>query len=429
MISTKFVLHATLILLAVLCLQALRKIGSGREIVTLHRRSALDPEAAWENLAYAWAETGLTFQTAEIEEREDGLRIVRHAPDSAIAIEPLPAPSARSIVFRVVSIDGADYLPGVAHFEHWRVEPDGPGSKIIVETRFKATVAGTIRALWGLWKQAGIVASPRMHGFIDTGQATPAANPPADRRTRPEAPARDKAAARRPQSASAAAGGYGREAVMSLLAFAYLLTQFSWQYAVVLALVILWHEYGHLLAYQLTGRTGNRMMLVPFFGGIAVAGAPHRNEFERAFCALMGPGICAPLTLGAFALWYYDVAPEYDLWFRAFFYFSSILNLLNLLPIYPLDGGQAAESFLRSYFPGSIGVHLSGLAVAGTVVLVALGFHQMALFVGLFSFFGLRNLPQHSHLPAMSPAQAMAMVVFYGLIAAAHGIVFYYLNA
>jgi Zn-dependent protease len=215
---------------------------------------------------------------------------------------------------------------------------------------------------------------------------------------------------------------------MSLLAFAYLLTQFSWQNAVVLAAVILWHEYGHLLAYQLTGRTGNRMMLVPFFGGIAVAGAPHRNEFERAFCALMGPGICAPLSLGAFALWYYDIAPQYDAWFWSFFYFSALLNLLNLLPIYPLDGGQAAESFLRSFLPGSILVHLSGLAVIGVVVLVGLNFYQMALFVGVFSFLGLRTLPSHSPLPAMSGGQATAMAVFYALIVAAHGVVFYNLS-
>lgn len=219
--------------------------------------------------------------------------------------------------------------------------------------------------------------------------------------------------------------GYGHEALMSLLAFAYLLTQFSWQNAIVLAGVILWHEYGHLLAYQLTGRTGNRMMLVPFFGGIAVAGAPHRNEFERAFCALMGPGICAPLSVGAYALWYYDILPQYDLWLWSIFYFSALINLLNLLPIYPLDGGQAAESFLRSFLPGQIATHLSGLAVVGILVLVGFKYYQMALFVGFFAFMGLRTLPLRSMLPAMSSGQAIAMAIFYALIAGAHGAVFY----
>lgn len=421
MLSTKFLLHAALFVVAAICLQMLRRIAGGREIVRVSRRSTLDADTAWANLDRAWRMTGLTFQPSEITDTEDGSRVVRTKPGSEFVLLPLEAPTGRSIIFRVLAIDGQDYLPGFPHFEHWRVEPEGSGSRVIVETRFRTTVAGSIRTLWGLWKQAGIVASPRM----DAATESPATN------VTPRQPAggsaRNHATPRRLRPTPAPAG-YGREAIMSLLAFAYLLTQFTWQHAVVLAGVILWHEYGHLLAYQLTGRTGNRMMLVPFFGGIAVAGAPHRDEFERAFCALMGPAICAPLSLGAFALWYYDLAPEYDFWLWSIFYFSSILNLLNLLPIYPLDGGQAAESFLRSFLPGAVGLHLAGLAVVGIVVLIGFRFHEMALFVGLFSFLGLRNLPVHSALPAMSAGRAFAMAIFYAVIAAVHGGVFYFIS-
>jgi Zn-dependent protease len=195
----------------------------------------------------------------------------------------------------------------------------------------------------------------------------------------------------------------------------------------VLALVILWHEYGHLLAYRLTGRTGNRLMLVPFFGGVAVAGAPHKSEFEKAFCALMGPAICAPLTIAGFIAWYYTKDANIEFWAWKFMYFSAVLNLLNLLPIYPLDGGHTAESFLRSFLPGSILVHLSGLSVAGLVVLAGLGYFQMMVFVGIFCLMSIRTLPQHSPLPAMSPGQAFMMATFYAIIVAAHGAVFYYI--
>lgn len=409
MFSLKILLIALLVTIA-LSLQMLRRIGSGREIVTVRRQSNLSPEATWANLVHAWQQTGLTFRAATIVEGEDGLRTIRPTGGGEMVIQSLAPPTDHSIVLRVVSVDGEDYLPDVGHFEHWRVEPVGNGATVIVETRFRASLIGTIQTLWGLWKQAGLVASP------DIATARRDLSGQGGR-----ADAARRAAAPEP-------AGYGREAIMSLLAFGYLLTQYRWQNAVVLALVILWHEYGHLLAYQLTGRRGNRLMLVPFFGGVAVAGAPHRNEFQRAFCALMGPGICAPLTLGAFGLWYYDMLPGYDPWLRAFFYFSSVLNLLNLLPIYPLDGGQAMESFLRSYFPRSINVHLTGLSVAGVVALAGLGYHQMALFVGLFSLFGLRSLPAHSPLPPMSDGQAAAMAVFYALIVAAHGWVFYYIS-
>lgn len=409
-----FVLHAILFVLALACLQMVRRIAAGHEIARISRRSPLDVNASWENLEHAWHATGLTFRQADIIEQADGTRLVRHLPDDEITIQPLDAPTEHAIVFRVLAINGKEYLPGTGHFEHWRIEPEGHGSRVIVETRFRSTIMGSISMLWGLWKQAGIVASSHTHAAISgqpagaPRQADPSTKGPAPRSRRSAAPA-----------------SYSREALMSLLAFAYLLTQFSWQNAVVLAGVILWHEYGHLLAYQLTGRTGNRMMLVPFFGGIAVAGAPHRNEFERAFCALMGPGICAPLSLGTYALWYYDVLPQYDVWLWSIFYFSALINLLNLLPIYPLDGGQAAESFLRSFLPGQIGVHLSGLAVVGILVLVGFRYYEMALFVGIFAFMGLRTLPMRSMLPAMSSGQALAMAIFYALIAGSHGAIFY----
>lgn len=416
MIPTRILVFA-LLALVVLILRLLFRIGSGREIVAVRRRSHLAPGEAWDNLLQAWRKTGLTFRPADIAEGADGFRTVTLKAGGVIVVQSLaPAPTEHSIVFRVVSVDGEDYLPDIGHFEHWRVEPEGNGARITVETRFRASLPETIRTLWGLWRQAGIVAAPRSDASIPDRPGNDNAAP-----TQPSSPRHPKPAAPEP-------AGYGREAIMSLLAFGYLLTQYRWESAVVLALVILWHEYGHLLAYQLTGRRGNRLMLVPFFGGVAVAGAPHRSEFERAFCALMGPGICAPLTLAAFGLWYYDMAPDYDLWLRAFFYFSAVLNLLNLLPIYPLDGGQAIESFLRSWFPRSVRVHLTGLAVAGIAVLVGLGYTQMAIFVGLFSFLGLRGLPAHSPLPPMSGGQAATMAVFYALILAAHGSVFYYIS-
>lgn len=422
MISLPFVLHAALFIVALLCLQLLLRAGSGREIVTISRRSQSDAETNWAYLIEAWEKTGLTFTRSDIRDsEEDGTRTVvrRDRPDAgAIVFRPLPPPTDRSIIFSAVSVSGVPYPEG--HFEHWRVEADGAGSRIVVETRLRMNLRGTVKVLSALWKQAGIIASPEAGQRIAAMDAQPATAPDASRSTR-NAPgtARRVTPARLP-------GNYGREAAMSLIAFAYLLTQYRWQSAVVLAAVILWHEFGHVLAYRLTGKTGNRMMLVPFFGGVAVAGAPHKSEFEKAFCSLMGPGICAPLSLGSFALWYYDAAPDYDPWFWHVMFFSAVLNLLNLLPIYPLDGGQTAESFLRSLLPSSLPMHLSGLSVAGLIVLVGYGYYEMALFVGIFSLIGLRNLPSRSHLPPMTAWQAAVMALFYALIAAAHGSVFYY---
>ncbi|MBL0373821.1 hypothetical protein JJB09_17500 [Rhizobium sp. KVB221] len=421
---TSIMLAAFAIILALIFILLLQA-GKGGRIISISRRSAADPESSWGNLQSAWLGNGLTFKPSHLvaSEDEEGSHRLTTSSNGAVdefSLKLWPQPSPCSIAFSVTSKNGRPSPNGERHFEHWSVEPDGAGSKITVQTRFEQGFAHTVTTLLRLWRNVGILASPKAEIALETVNTSGSAPPKQGTKPHPARP-------RRP-SPTNLPSHYGREAAISLIAFGYLLTQYKWQSAVVLALVILWHEYGHLLAYRLTGKTGNRLMLVPFFGGIAVAGAPHKSEFEKAFCALMGPGICAPLTLGAFALWYYDVAPDYDDWFWLFIHFSSVLNLLNLLPIYPLDGGQTAESFLRSFLPSSILVHLSGLSVAGLVVLLGYEYYEMAVFVGLFSLMGLRTLPSHSPMAPMSKPQALIIAIFYAAIVAAHGGVFYYVS-
>lgn len=430
MISLTFILRTALLVVVLLCLQLLRRAGSGREVATISRRSQADVETSWANLREAWEKTGLTFMSVNIEERQDGTRkiVSSFSPlAGSIVVRPFAADTAHAIAFTLVSENGVAFSRGRDQFEQWSVEPDGTGSRIVVETRFAQRLGGTVRTLWNLRKRAGLLASPEARLIIaalDAQSGSNASQAPGETMTTAATPT----TAARKAAPTSLPSRYGREAVISLVAFAYLLTQYTWQSAVVLALVILWHEYGHLLAYRLTGKTGNRLMLVPFFGGIAVAGAPHKSEFEKAFCALMGPGICAPLTLVSFVCWYYTENYAVEQWMWRFLYFSSVLNLLNLLPIYPLDGGQTAESFLRSFLPGSILVHLSGLAVASLVVIAGFGYYQMLLFLGVFCLMGLRTLPPHSPLPAMTRGQAWMMATFYAIIAGSHGWVFWYIQ-
>ncbi|CAN7310301.1 hypothetical protein [Rhizobium sp. LjRoot254] len=74
MFSLQFTLNAALILVALTCLQMIRRAGGGREIVTLRRRSAADVQTTWENLNAIWQATGLTFQPSSVETNpNDGL--------------------------------------------------------------------------------------------------------------------------------------------------------------------------------------------------------------------------------------------------------------------------------------------------------------------------------------------------------------------
>lgn len=83
------------------------------------------------------------------------------------------------------------------------------------------------------------------------------------------------------------------------LTYASFLYLFDWMFAAVLLGLLLIHEAGHALAMRWVGLPVQGIYFIPFFGGMAVAAAPHKSEAERGFVALMGPGFSL-LSTGAF---------------------------------------------------------------------------------------------------------------------------------
>jgi Zn-dependent protease len=132
--------------------------------------------------------------------------------------------------------------------------------------------------------------------------------------------------------------------VLTYASFHYL---FGWQSAAVLLALIFIHEAGHALAMRSVGQPVRGIYFIPFFGGVAVAAAPHASETERGFVALMGPGVSL-LTTGAFVLlWQGTGSPL----FAELALVSAILNGINLAPVLPLDGGQIVDAILSRADP------------------------------------------------------------------------------
>ena len=167
--------------------------------------------------------------------------------------------------------------------------------------------------------------------------------------------------------------------------------------------IVLFHEFGHALACRSVGGKADRIYLWPF-GGIALVEPPPRpGPFLWSIVA--GPLVnllLVPLTFGVFLL-ARAAGPgirSHDL--LQFLLLVSALNLctlvFNLLPIYPLDGGQILQGLLwlvlgraRSLLvvavlgiPGAVG--LLALALFGlhsTVLAVLAGFGVFACLAGL----------------------------------------------
>jgi Zn-dependent protease len=214
---------------------------------------------------------------------------------------------------------------------------------------------------------------------------------------------------------------HSREIILSLLACASFTVSYGFKGMLILAPVILLHEYGHLLAYQLTGKTGNKIMLVPFFGGIAVAGSDHKSEFDRAFCAIMGPAICVPVTLLLTALSFW--AENSTLWWWCSYgaFLCSSMNALNLLPMLPLDGGHSIESIARSISPSQSSAAMLVLTIAGALLLQASGETQIASIVG---FWGIMSVVQswgmRSHAKPLSAKSGLTIAAFHAATFAVH---------
>ena len=111
---------------------------------------------------------------------------------------------------------------------------------------------------------------------------------------------------------------------------------FGWPYAVGFVLLIFVHEMGHYIAARQRGLKVGAPTFIPFVGAwIELQSLPHDAETE-AYIGLAGP---VAGTLGAFACYVLARQQGSEL-LMALAYAGFMLNLFNLLPISPLDGGR-----------------------------------------------------------------------------------------
>jgi Zn-dependent protease len=180
---------------------------------------------------------------------------------------------------------------------------------------------------------------------------------------------------------------------LALLSFWYLL---GWQDALLLGAIVVLHELGHALAMHMVGVEVQGIYLVPFFGGAAVPKSAYPSEGALGFVALMGPGFSLIPTFGLLAL---VSGPDDPQLLKAVSMFAFI-NGVNLLPIYPLDGGLILNSLL-----GSLDRRLA--LVAGWIgVLVGLGaaFALKSWLIGIpFLLFALQRYLSHGRTLELRP--------------------------
>jgi Zn-dependent protease len=110
----------------------------------------------------------------------------------------------------------------------------------------------------------------------------------------------------------------------------------GWSFAAGFVVLIFIHEMGHVLALRLMGIQASAPMFIPFVGAHIVMKQMPKNAFVEAVAAYGGPLLG---TLGAIACVGIGLATGNLFWY-ALASSGFLLNLFNLLPISPLDGGR-----------------------------------------------------------------------------------------
>jgi len=111
----------------------------------------------------------------------------------------------------------------------------------------------------------------------------------------------------------------------------------GWQFAVGFVLLLFVHEMGHVLQLRKEGVKASTPMFIPFMGAVITSRSLGRDALAEARVGLAGPVLG---SIGAAACLVIAVASGSD-FFRALAYVGFLINLFNLIPVLPLDGGRA----------------------------------------------------------------------------------------
>jgi Zn-dependent protease len=197
---------------------------------------------------------------------------------------------------------------------------------------------------------------------------------------------------------------------------------------VALFVIVLVHEFGHALACRQVGGQANQIVLWPL-GGVAYVASPPRpgaTLWSIAAGPLVNVALAPVLTVlavvGSSSGWG-EAMPNAYAFIKALCYINWALLIFNMLPIYPLDGGQILQSLLwfvlgraRSLMVTTI---IGFIGVAGLIVLAVLArevwFGILCVFILMNCWRGLMQarvlakvakLPRHGGFACPSCRQA-----------------------
>ncbi|WP_027410793.1 site-2 protease family protein [Anoxybacteroides tepidamans] len=127
---------------------------------------------------------------------------------------------------------------------------------------------------------------------------------------------------------------------------------YGWKFAVALVYLLFVHEMGHLFAAKKKGIPTTNAIFIPFLGALIALKKEPESANDEAYLAYAGPLWGTLAFLPAFPLYWLTKEPFWGLVIAL----GALINLFNLMPIHPLDGGRIVGVISpKIWFLGLIG--------------------------------------------------------------------------
>ncbi len=194
---------------------------------------------------------------------------------------------------------------------------------------------------------------------------------------------------------------------VSIAAYALI---WGWSFAVGFVALLFLHEIGHVIQLRREGIQASAPMFIPFLGAVVTAKSMGDDAAAEARVGLAGPVLGTLATLVPLGIW---VATGNEFW-QALAYVGFFLNLFNLLPVLPLDGGRAMAALSPwVWLVGYAALIALTIAFFNPILLLILAFGGFEL----FNRWKARNTPEARAYHAI-PARTRAIValVYLGLV-------------
>lgn len=160
-----------------------------------------------------------------------------------------------------------------------------------------------------------------------------------------------------------------------------------------LVLVLFLHEMGHYLLMKQFKYEDLRMLFIPLMGAFVQGSKKHYSQKESFLVIAAGPfpGVIFGLVVLFLAQRYQQV------WLLELSFLFLFLNVINLLPIDPLDGGQLFKLFVRQ----KRDLFLLVFALLSSLLMISVGYlidSWILLSFGLLMSFKVRSFQRNYHL-------------------------------